>query len=183
MEDLKQTSDNTNYSTSKFAVTFGIPLGIMVVLLAVSMYASGMMETGEQWPIYIYYAIFPFYIAYSVYEYRKRNDGFLSMKDALKVGISVALIAGIVYGIYNLIYFYVLEPETAAKLLEVAEQKMYEQQPNMTEEQVAEAMVYVKRFSNPLFASAMYLLLSAVFGFLYGLISGAIFQKNRNPLL
>lgn len=176
MENLNSTSPSL--STGKFSIPYGVVLGLIIAILAAGMYVSGMVDTGEQWPVYIYYLFFPFYIGYSVFEYRKKNNGFLSLKDAMKVGVSVALVGGIVYGIYNLIFMYVLEPGTVDKVLVIAEEKMREQSPTMTDDQVEEALKYVKRFSNPLFASAMYLLLSAVFGFLYGLISGAIFKRE-----
>lgn len=173
----------TNYSTTKFSQPYGIILGLIIVVLAVLMYITGMIDIGEQWPVYLYYLFFPFFIGYAVFQYRKKNSGFLSLKDAMKVGVTIALIGGIVYGIYNVTFMYFIEPETVDKVVKIAEEKMYEQSPNMTEEQVAEAMKYVRRFSNPLFASAMYLLLSAMFGFFYGLISGAIFQRQRPEFL
>lgn len=173
----------TNYSTTKFSKSYGILLGLIIVVLAVLMYVTGMIDTGKQWPVYLYYIFFPFFIAYTVFEYRKKNGGFLSLKEAMKVGVTVAIIGGIVYALYNITFMYFIEPSTVDKVVKIAEEKMYEQSPNMTEEQVAEALVYVKRFSNPWFASAMYLLLSAMFGFFYGLISGAIFQRQRPEFL
>lgn len=172
----------THYSTTKFSQPYGVILGLIIIVVAVLMYVTGMIDTGEQWPVYLYYLFFPFFIGYSVFEYRKKNGGFLTMMEAMKVGVTVAIIGGIVYGIYNLIFMYLIEPETVEKLLRIAEEKMLENNPNMTEENIAENMKYVKRFSNPFFASAMYLLLSAMFGFLYGLISGAIFQRQRPEL-
>jgi len=168
-----------NYSTTKFSTSYGVLLGLIIIVIAVLMYVTGMIDAEKQWPVYVYYAFFPIFIGYAVFEYRKKNNGFLSLKDAMKVGATVALIAGLVYGVYNLIYFYVLEPDTAQKVVEIAEQKMREQSPNMSDADVEQALGFVKRFSNPLFASAMYLLLSAMFGFFYGLISGAIFKRDK----
>lgn len=168
-----------NYSTTKFSTPYGVLLGLIIIVIAVMMYITGMLDEGTQWPVYIYYGFFPFYIVYSVFEYKKKNNGFLSLKDAMKVGVTVAFIGGIVYGVYNLIFFYILEPDTAQQVVEIAEQKMREQSPNMSDADVEQALVFVKRFSNPLFASAMYLLLSAMFGFFYGLISGAIFKRDK----
>lgn len=169
----------TDYSTTKFSPPYGVLLGLILVVIAVLMYVSGMIEEEKQWPVYVYYFFFPFFIGYSVFEYRKKNGGFLSFKTALKVGVTVALVGGIVYSVYNLIYFYILEPDTVEKILAVTKEKILEQDPNMSEENLAQTMNLTERFAHPLFASAMYLLLSAVFGFFYGLISGAIFKRER----
>ena len=171
-----------DYSTVKFSTTYGVLLGLIITILAVIMYVTGMLLTGEQWPVYIFYLFFPFYIVYCVYEYRKKNLGFLSLGNALKVGVTVAVIGGIVYGIYNLIFFYIIEPEISDQLMEVARQKIIDENPNMTEENIASTLGFVKKFSNPFFSSAIYILLSAVFGFLYGLISGSIFKREK-PIL
>lgn len=170
---------NTNYSTTKFSTTYGVLLGLVIVLIAALMYVTGMIDEGKQWPVWVYYLFFPFFIVYCVYEYRKKNDGFVDFKSAFKVGVTVALIGGLVYGAYNLIYFYILEPDTANKVLEITEAKIREEFPTLSDEDVESRLTLVKRFSNPLFSSAMYLLLSAMFGFFYGLIGGAIFKRER----
>ncbi len=168
-----------DYSTSKFSVPYGAVLGLVITIIAVLMYVSGMLLSGEQWPIYIFYLFFPFFIGYSVLDYRKKNRGFLTLVQALKVGVAVAVVSGVVYGIYNLIFFYLIEPGISEQLIEVAREKMFAENPNMTDEQAEMALGFVKQFSNPIFSSAIYILLSAVFGFLYGLISGLIFKRER----
>ena len=172
----------TDLSTSKFSVPYGVILGLVITVIAVTMYITGMLLAGEQWPVYIFYLFFPVFIGYCVYTYRNKNSGFLSLGNALKVGVTIAVVGGIVYGIYNLIFFYIIEPGITDQLMEVARAKMFEENPNMTEEQANMALGFVEKFSNPFFSSGMYILLSAVFGFLYGLVSGAIFKRER-PIL
>lgn len=168
-----------DYPTLKFSAPNGVLLGFVIIVIAVIMYITGMLLEGQQWPVYIFYLFFPFFIGYCVHGYRNKNGGFLKLSQALKVGVTVAVVGGIVYGIYNLIFFYLIEPGITEQLLEVARENMYEQNPNMTEEQADMALGFVEKFSNPLFASAIYILLSAVFGFLYGLISGLIFKREK----
>ncbi len=171
-----------DYSTVKFSTTYGVLLGLIITVLAVIMYITGMLLTGEQWPVYIFYLFFPFFISYCVYEYRNKNSGFLSVGNALKVGVTIALIGGLVYGVYNLIFFYIIEPGISDQLMEVARQKIIDENPNMTEENLETTLGFVKKFSNPFFSSAIYILLSAFFGFLYGLISGLIFKREKSHL-
>lgn len=167
------------YSTSKFSLPYGAILGLVITVIAVLMYVSGMLLAGEQWPVYIFYLFFPLYIGYCVYTYRTKNGGFLSLGKAIKVGVTIAVVGGIVYGIYNLIFFYIIEPGITEQLMDVAREKMFEENPDMTEEQAEMTLGFVAKFSNPLFSSAMYILLSAVFGFLYGLFAGLIFKRER----
>lgn len=162
--------------TSTFSLPYGVLLGLILIVITVLMYVTGMIEEEKQWPVYIYYLIFPIFIGYSIYAYRNKNI-YLSLSEALKVGISVAFISGAVYGIYNLIYMYFIEPDTVEKVVQIAEEKLANQ--NMSESQIEENLKFVRRFANPWFASSMFILLSIAFGFVYSLISGVIFKKDK----
>ena len=50
---------------------------------------------------------------------------------------------------------------------------------NMTEDQVEMAMGFAEKFSNPFLGGAFWIILSTFFGFIYSLISGLIFKRER----
>ncbi|MCB0469042.1 MAG: DUF4199 family protein, partial [Aequorivita sp.] len=81
-------------SPGKFSVSYGIILGVIMIILAVVMYVTGMALEGKQWPQYLYYLIFPALIIYAISKYKKLNANILSLGDAIKIG----LVAGVVSG-------------------------------------------------------------------------------------
>lgn len=166
-------------SVKKVALPNGLILGFILVFIVVIMYATDMFQEGTQWPMYIYYLIYPFLIGYFVHSYRNKNGGFLSLGEALKIGITSAVIGGLVYVIYNIIFVTLIEPDFSAQMLEVAKDQMYEQNPNMTEEQADLALGFAEKFSNPFLGGAFWIIMSAFFGFIYSLISGLIFKRER----
>lgn len=172
--------ENNTPSVSKFALPNGAILGILLIVIVVIMYVTGMLYEGTQWPMYIYYLIYPFFIGYCIYVYRAKNGGFLKLSQALKVGIAIAAISGLVYAIYNVIFAYVIEPGFAERMLDVARDNMLEQNPNMTDEQLEMGLSIAEKMSNPLLGGAFFIVMSVFFGFIYSLISGLIF-KRENP--
>jgi len=166
-------------SVKKLALANGLVLGLILIFIVVIMYVMGMFQEGTQWPMYIYYLMYPFLIGFFVYSFRKSNGGFLSLGEALKIGVTSAVIGGVIYVIYNIIFVTFIEPDFAAQMLEVAREQMYEQNPNMTEEQAEMALGFAEKFSNPFLGGAFWIVMSAFFGFIYSLIAGLIFKRAR----
>ena len=49
--------ESQNVSVGSFAKNYGLVLGLILILIAVIMYVTGLQLEGEQWPMYIYYII------------------------------------------------------------------------------------------------------------------------------
>ena len=170
--------NSTHVTPGKHAVTYGVILGVILVLISLIMYVTGMALEGVQWPMYLYYLIFPITLILAIKSYKKENGGFLSLGEALKVGVAGAVISGIIFLIYNLLFNYVIEPTWAEQVSEATREQLL-QQGNMTEEQVNQTMEFMSWGSNPLIGGALWLAMSAFFGLIYSLIAGAIMKQNR----
>lgn len=169
--------DSNTTSPGKFAVNYGVILGLILVVIYALMYATNMLIEGVQWPMVLYYVIFPVYLIYAIGQYKKANNNFLSLSEALKVGVATAVISGLVYAVFSLILFYVIDTELMDKMMEVAKEKLYEN-PNMTSEMVENSVAMMEKFSGPLFGSAIWIALSALFGLIYSLIGGMVMKKE-----
>ncbi|PKV50495.1 uncharacterized protein DUF4199 [Aquimarina sp. MAR_2010_214] len=165
--------------TAKFSSNYGIILGIILILIHVLMYVSGMLLEGKQWPMYLYYLIFPVFIFSTIHSYKKKNNSFLSLGQAIKIGISIAALSGLVYAVYNGIFNFFIEPDFIDQMMEVTREKMMEN-PNMTEEQIEMSINWAKKLGGPIIGGAFFILLSVFFGFIYSLIGGLIMQKKQD---
>lgn len=170
-------SQNT-VSPGKVGLNFGIYLGLILVFIQVVLYATGMALEGIQWPMYIFYLIFAIMIFVAVKSFKKSNGGFLSISEALKTGVSAAAVSGLIYLIYNILLFYVIEPGYGEMILEVSREKMLES-GNVSEEQIEMALKFTRYMINPFLGGAIWIALSALFGLIYSLIAGAIWKQNR----
>jgi hypothetical protein len=164
-------------TVGKFARNYGVTLGVIMILIAVIMYVTGMSMEGKQWPQYLYYIIFPVVIFYAISQFKKQNANVLSLGQAIKLGVVIAAISAIVYIIYGFIFNYIIDPEFMGQMKEVVRDKMLEA-PNATQEMVDQQMKFVEMFMNPLIGSALWIGLSMFFGLIYSLIGGVVMKKE-----
>ncbi|TBN04780.1 DUF4199 domain-containing protein [Hyunsoonleella flava] len=164
-------------SPGKFSVNYGLILGVIMIAITAITYFSGIMEKGEQWPNFILYIIFPVIIIYSINRYKKHNGGLLTLIDAIKVGVAVAVISALISTAFNALLFYVIDPYLTDRIMDITREKLYEN-PKMTEEMIDKTMETIKKFSNPWLGGAIGIGLSALFGLIYSVIGGLVMKKE-----
>jgi hypothetical protein len=164
-------------SPGKFGVSYGVILGLVIVVISVIMYITGMSLEGSQWPVWIYYLIFAIIIFYAVNQYKKTNGNLLKLGEAIKIGLVIGVISALFFGVYSIVFHYVIDPEFMGQMMEVAEEKLREN-PNLTEEMVEQQMKFVEIFTNPFMMMAWWAAMSLLFGLIYSLIAGLIMKKE-----
>lgn len=165
-------------SAGKFSINYGVILGLVMVVISVLTYVTGLAIKGAQWPAAIYYLVFPIVIFYAISQYKKRNANFLSLSDALKVGVIIGIISAIVFVIYSLIFNYIIDPDFNNEMIAVAKDKMIEENPDMTQEMIDQGMKFVEMFANPWLMGAFWVAMSGIFGLIYALIGGLVMKKE-----
>lgn len=164
--------------TGKFALNYGIILGVIMIALSVISYVTGQALEGAQWPQVIYYILFPVVIMYAISAYKKQNANQLSLGDAIKIGVVIGVISALAYILYGLLFNYVIDPEFMGQLMEVTREKMIEQNPDMPQAQLEQSMKFMETMFNPLIGSAFWIAMSALFGLIWSLIGGLV-MKNK----
>lgn len=162
----------------KFAMNYGLILGLVMIVIGVVTYVTGMALKLVQWPQWLYYVIFPVTVIYAISQYKKTNGNLLSLGEAIKIGVIIGVISGLVYAIYGLIFNYIIDPDFMGLMMEATRDKMLEN-PNMTEEIVDQSMAMMEKFMNPLIGTSIWIALSAFFGLLYSLIGGLVMKKEQ----
>ncbi len=112
-------------------------------------------------------------------KYKEGNNGFLSIGEGLKTGISIALISSILYIIYTLLFMNVIAPESMDQALEIASQKMIDENPNLNDEEIESAINMQKKFSSPAFLVPIMLVANLFIGFVISMITSAIMRKSE----
>ncbi|MGZ0016508.1 DUF4199 domain-containing protein [Yeosuana sp. AK3] len=170
--------ESQKLSPGKFALNYGLLLGLLMIIIGVISYVTGWALELKQWPNWIYYITFPVTIFYAISKFKKTNDNLLSLGEAIKIGLAIGLISALVYAVYGLIFNYVIDPEFMSQMMEVTKDKMLEN-PNLTEEIVDKQMEMMEKFMNPVIGTAIWIALSALFGLIYSLIGGLIMKREE----
>ena len=164
-------------SVKKVAMQYGLILGFVSVLLSVVVYAMGQTYEQPWWQGVLSFVIMLSCIVYALKIFKADNSGFLSLGEALKVGLATALIAGIIGVIFNLLFTTVIEPDFSANLLEKARMDMIEQ--DTPEEQMEMALSISEKMTSPVVLAAMGIIGSLFFGFIISLIAGLIMKVEK----
>ncbi|MBA6151270.1 DUF4199 domain-containing protein [Gelidibacter maritimus] len=173
--DIMETE---KFPPGKFAMNYGVILGLIMVVISVLTYVTGLALEGAQWPPAIYYLVFPIVIFYAISQYKKRNANILSLSDALKVGVLIGVISAVVFVIYSLIFSYVIDPDFVNQMMDVTKDKMLVENPEMTQEMLDQSMKFVEMFANPWIMGAIWVAMSSLFALIYSLIAGLIMKTQ-----
>lgn len=156
--------------------TKGIILGLILVVISIAIYFAGVDLNGPvKW---VSNVIFFAGIIVSVYNYGKQINYHSTFGNYFAHGFKVSAVVACLMIIYLVIFVFVF-PEFKEKGLEQARMSM-RQNPNMTEEQITQALSVTKKFFMVFIvggALVVYLFLGAI----AALIGAAITKKDANP--
>lgn len=165
--------------TGKFALNFGLILGAVSVIFAFMLYTADMHYQGGISVMLISLVLSLAAVIIAMIQFKKANEGFMSFGQALKVGVGVCLIGGIIGIIFNQIMSNVIDPDMMAKAMEYQKNQLLET-TNMTMEQVDAQMELGKTFSTPTMQIVFGLVFSLFMGFVLSLVPALILKKSEN---
>jgi len=170
--------ENNQPTTGKFALTFGLLLGIASAAFAFILYTMDLHYQGGTSVVVISTLLTLAFIVIGMYQFKTANSGIMSFGQALKVGVGVGLISAVISIGFNLVLTNFIDPDTLAKSMEFQRQNLIENS-ELTLEQIDMQLEMAQKFSTPAFQAGLGLLASAIFSFLLALIPAAILKKNE----
>lgn len=165
-------------SVKKIALNYGLLLAGLSIALQVVSYVLDADIDRPWWLSVVQMLISVGVLVYGIKAYKTDNAGFLTLGQALKTGLAISLIAGIVAVIFNYIFMNYIDPDFIQKTLDFTREQMIEKNPNMTQAQVDSAMDISAKFMSPLIISGLAILSTLFFGFIISLVAGLIMKKN-----
>jgi len=118
-------------------------------------------------------------LIYSFIDHKKLNEGYLSLSEALKIGLGISALAGLIGVAYTFVLTEFLDPNMMEKDLDFQLEKMRIDNPEMTQDQLDGIRSMQEKFSGPLIRSAFQIIGSLFIGFIISLIGGLIVKKSR----
>lgn len=120
------------------------------------------------------------FVYFGIKHYRdKENDGKVSFRSALVIGILISLITALAFGVLDVIYTEVLNPDFMAQYYDTAVENIKNSVPaDALDAKLAELESQREMFSNPLFSFALMAMTVFVIGFIISLLSALILQRK-----
>ncbi|HEY0046114.1 MAG TPA: DUF4199 domain-containing protein [Flavobacterium sp.] len=174
--------ETTVKSPAKFALQFGALFGIIMILEFVILYVAdidpiSMPMVGTIINVVNFLVLPVLFISLACTSYKKMNGGFISFGQCLKIGVTLCLIAGVIYSVFASIWAVVF-PEYTATVLRKTRAVMVDTSPELTEDQIDMALSMTEKFMNPALMIPVTILTYCVIGLLFSLIIGAIVKKD-----
>ena len=164
-------------SVKSVAYTFGVILALYSILVLILLYVFNV--TDSNWIVSIINAAVTITIfVYGIITYKKKNGNVISLKEALKVGMGIAVLSGVIAAIYTYIHYAFVYPEFSEMIYDKAVAQMAEQK--MPAEQMEQALSITEYTTSPWFFSLMGLIGSLFFGFIISLLTGLIIRNNNS---
>ena len=118
-------------------------------------------------------------IIYAFIQFKKNNEGFISLSESLKIGLGISSVAALIGVVYSFILSEFLDPNLMQKAIDFQMEKMRIENPEMTQDQLENIRSMQEKFSGPLIRSAFQIIGSLFIGFIISLIGGLIVKRVR----
>lgn len=170
-------------TTASFGLRQGLIGGLIMIILTLLLNMSGMMEKSMITAGLLGMLIFVIFIGIIIYGIgafsKKYAEGTFTFGEGFKLGITIALIMGIITVIFSYIYQTFIDPDQiermASAMLEFLEDKgVPEAQIQDTIDKMREAR------ENPIAQLPKGLMMYLIIGAIAAAIGGAIFKKKEN---
>lgn len=154
-------------------IKYGFVTAIIIVILAVIFHLLGI--DMESWIQYFIYAVFFTGLLINAFAYAKANDNYVTygnvFSSCFKASAIVTIVA-IAWALISLVVF----PETKEQAIEIAQEKMAENQ-NMSQEDIDQGMEMMEKGLIPIMIGGIlfsYMVLGAIFSLI-----AAAFPKKK----
>ena len=170
--------ENQTTSAKQVMLTYGLMLGLATIVISVVNYSIGDIYKPH-WSIQVIGLIaIAVLIVLGIKKYKNENT-YLSLGQAIKIGLGIALIGAIISLVYTLVFIKVIEPEFIPNTIEIETQKMYDQ--GQGEEQIDMAVGFMKNYMMIMIV-AMIIISNLFVGFIVSLISGVIMKESNEEV-
>jgi len=159
----------------KSALTYGLYLGIVTILVSVVFYVLGF--TFEKWIQYPTYVILLAGVILAQLTFRKALGGEMTYGQAFGVGVMTVIFSSVLGAIYTYLLYTVIDPSLQEQLRLFMEQKLIEQ-GKVPEEQLDAAIEMMSKFQKPIILSVSSIFGGALTGLIISLIT-SIFTKKE----
>jgi len=171
--------DNQNPSIKTTIINFGLVLGGITVVFQLMLFFLDMHYKNDSSVGIVSLVIMIGLLLYAFIHYKKSNEGFISLSEALKIGLGIALISALLGVVYTQILVNFLDPDTMKKQLELSMETLRSKNPEMPQEALDSARSIQEKMSSPLILSAVQIIFALFIGFIISLIGGLIVKKSR----
>lgn len=175
--------ENEKMSSGKVALNYGLILGVVLIVYSLILYLVDVPLESLQYANWVGYLFTIVAMVMGIKAYRdKYAGGFITYGKSFSMGFLIALYAAIIGAIYGFIYFSYINPGIIQEMMDLRVAEMWEQNPEMTDQQFEMAESWMKRFMSPIAMVVMGFIENVVISLIISLIVSIFMQKKDKSL-
>ncbi|MEM1339064.1 MAG: DUF4199 domain-containing protein [Bacteroidota bacterium] len=162
--------------TGKFSLNYGLILGGVSLVFGIMLYLQELHTSQSPVLMVIGILIAAAVVFFGVQNFKKANEGYLKLGQALKLGAGILLIGGIISILYQVVLVNYLDPDAPSKIMDarlgpaLEEGKITQEQFDAQKAQSIEYWWMGYPFV---------LIFNVLLGLVLGLVFGLIFKKDK----
>ncbi len=165
-------------STFNASLVPGLILGIAMIVVDLIYFLLGIaFDSKIKWLSFLIMAAILFWGMTTIRD--KNFGGYVSFGKSFAIGFWIIVISGIIGAVYAYFYFSTIDPGAIEELLLKSEEEMLASNPDMSDEQLDQALSITEMFISPGMMVVWSFLGSLFFGAIISLII-SIFVKREN---
>jgi hypothetical protein len=167
--------EHNTVSVWKSSLSFGLFLGIGLVLVSVAYYSTGnSFHSSAPW---VGYGVMIAGVLIAQLQFRKQLGGYMTYAQALGIGILTMLFASVITGFFSYLLYAVIDPSLQDQLLLSIEEEIV-RGGSIPEEQIDMAVRMASKFKDPAVMFFMNIVGGALIGLLISLLTSIFTQKK-----
>lgn len=170
-----------NNLIKKHIITYGFLFGILNITFSFLTYITGNYTKPGLFHFIVLLSITIICIITGLIFFKKNNNNYISLKEALIIGISISLIGGIMLTTWEISLIKLIDPEIITQLENNQIKKVAESSPNFTQEEIERKIAITRKNTSAISWFILALTEDLIVGFILSLIGGLIIRKKRDP--
>jgi len=170
-----------NPASKKIKLVYGLLLGLAILVVDIANYSFGDLYKIPTLVVLAIRFLFIGFVVIGIKKFKQQNNGFLSLGQAMKTGIGIAIIAGLIAAVYHFALTSYIEPDYLSKAADAQEIIMLEQKPDMSDQELEMVQEVTQMVSTPMVSSALLIASYLMGALIVSLVAGLVMKKEETP--
>jgi len=173
--------ENQNYPVWKHALTYGIYLGVALIILSLLFYVLDMYT--NKWTGYVGYAFVLGFVIIASISYRDKHlNGYITYGQSFSAGFLTGLFAAIIVGVFTYVFMLFIGDDYKALIMEQAEERIINSRPDISDDELDMALKFTEGLTRPGWLGVFTFLWNLFFSVIFALIVSIFVKKEEDSL-
>ncbi|WP_299211919.1 DUF4199 domain-containing protein [uncultured Aquimarina sp.] len=170
-----------NIPMIKYTIKHGIFLGIAIIIFSLASYLAGSYIVQGWINLIVLLIVTVTSIMSGLLMFKKNNEGYISLGEALKIGIGITVLGGLIATLWEILFLKVIDPEIITQLEGNQIKKIAKEAKDFTLENMDRKIQLTNKIKSPIIMLVSALAEDIFIGFIFSLIGGLIMRRKRDP--